>query len=82
MEKFYYKKIEKCHQLESLIGDLEIRLKALKGDKVAIEVLKEPIEDKVTLLKQHIHNLYDVHKYINQFFEVWVKDNQNKKTIC
>jgi len=74
MIRYYLKKAEKCHHLEGLIADLEIRLSALKGDEIAIQVIKETKQEKIETLESHIKNLQGIHNYINQFFEVWVKD--------
>jgi len=77
MRRYYFKKAEKVQHIESIVADLETRLEALKGDKVASQLLaKENRAERTEVLENHINNLNSLHQYINSFFDAWLNEQK------
>ena len=67
----FFKRQAITSAIESVIADLEIRHQAINGDSQAVKVLsKESKKEKKEILTQHCKNLNEVHKFINEQFEL------------
>ena len=70
----FFKRQAITSAIESIIADLEIRQQAIKGDSQAVKVLsKESKSEKKEIIERHCKNLNQIHKFINEQFELITK---------
>lgn len=70
MEKLFKKRQKITCVIESIIADLELRERAIVGDKIAIKVMQETRKEKQETLLRHIKNLSEIAQFIREQFEV------------
>tara|TARA_R100000789_G_C2881793_1_gene114728 strand:+ start:250 stop:495 length:246 start_codon:yes stop_codon:yes gene_type:complete len=79
MTDLFFKRQAITGAIASIIGDLEIREQGLKGDSQALKVLeKESKQEKKETIRMHIKNLYHIHNFVHEQFEL-INEKAHKK---